>query len=114
MKEINNTSELADFVDYFDLRDKYSRIFFRGLTSIETAENSFSDKEMDIRIEFDGYNNYGIVYIFDSEIDPMIFPEKFDAKWATFRFIENKYLWIEDVHKRNPTIGKYTVKIIPI
>lgn len=113
-KEYINLGELKDFVGKHKLRDMYSNIHFKALVSIKTALNEILNEEMEVRITFDGYDNYGKVTLLADYLDPNLFPTEFDAKWQKMEYKGNIFLNISDIHKRNPSIGKYNVKIVPL
>ena len=66
-------------------------------------------------IKFDGYDSAGNLTIIDSnsEIDPKLFPEDFEAKWQDFKYTDNHYLKITGTHL-DKVIGKYQIKILPL
>jgi len=113
-QEYINNGELKDFVSDNNLMDMYSNIHFKALVSIKTAQKEIKSKEMEVRITFDNFNSYGKVSLIADYIDPLLFPTIFEAGWQKMEYRENMYLHITDTHKKNPKIGMYDVKIIPL
>jgi hypothetical protein len=113
--QINNTQQIRDFVFTLNLMNKHSVISFMADIEITTATTSLEIVDR-VRINFDGYDNPGMVSIAEenNKLDPKLFPFVFDAKWQQFSFVNKEYLLISDVHKKNPVIGKYQVIIRPV
>lgn len=109
-----NLGELKEFVKNHNLSDMYSVIQFKALVTILTVQNKLINLEMNVNITFDGYENYGTVSLFESNIDPYLYPTVFYAQWQKMEYVNNEYLRITDTHTKNPSIGKYEVKIIPL
>lgn len=113
-KKYINGQQLTDFVETHDLRNSYSNIHFNAIISITTAKNRLVNQQMEVMISFENYNSLGLVTLLENDIDPLIFPTSFEATWQKMEHIENEYLLISDIHRKNPKIGKYSVKIIPL
>lgn len=112
--KIENNRELRNFVDVHDLRNKHSVIYFNAIVSITTANSKITDEKFPVMISFNDFDSYGKITLMNSEIDPSYFPTIFDAKWQKIKHTNNEHLLIEDLHKQNPNIGKYIVKITPL
>jgi hypothetical protein len=114
MKNFKSSQELRDFVFTLDLMDNRSNIFFNAEIEICTEKNELCIQGKVI-ITLDDYNSLGRLTIINAskEINPLIFPEIFEAQWQDFKFIEKKYLKIIGNHQKNPNIGKYTVTVKP-
>lgn len=110
-----NTQEIQTFVYKLDLIDDYSNIYFDAEVEIKTSKREivFNTK---IRIDFNGYDNPGVLSIQDSnnKLDKNYFPQQLLAKYQDFEFLENKYLKVNGSHSLNSNIGKYTVIVRPI
>lgn len=113
-KEYENAHQLKDFVETHNLMNRNSIVHFNSIVTIETANNKITNQKFEIMISFDNYNSLGLITILESNIDPNLFPTVFEANWQKMEHIENEYLKITDIHKKNHLIGKYTVKIIPL
>lgn len=109
----NNTQVLKDFVEDFNLKDNHSNIFFNANIEIVTTQKNLK-LSADVRITFNGYNNYGTVTIINDGIDPKLFPEIFMAQQDDFAIANDSRLVISGNHTNNAKIGQYTVKITPI
>jgi hypothetical protein len=109
-----NGQQLSDFVETHNLMNQYSIVHFNAIVTITTANNKITNRQMEVMISFDNFNSLGQVTLMESDIDPKLYPTIFEANWQKMKHIENEYLLITDVHKKNPTIGSYTVKIIPL
>ncbi len=109
-----NSGELKDFVEKHKLRNRNSIIQFKSLVSIETVKNSIKEEEIVIMISFSNYNSSGQLSFIGDDLDPYLFPTQFEADWQQMQHIDTQYLLITGNHKKNPNIGKYTVKIIPL
>lgn len=107
-----NLGELKDFIQDNNLMDMYSNIRFKALVSIKTIQKEIRNQEMNVRVTFQ--EGYGKITLLEESLDPYQFPSEFEAQWQKMEYKENLYLYITDTHKKNPSIGKYEVKIIPI
>jgi hypothetical protein len=107
-------SELKNFVQSHKLRNSHSLINFISIVTIETAENKITNREMEILITFDGYDNYGSISLLENELDPYAYPTKFFAKHQEMKYVNGEFLLIKGNHTKNPAIGNYEVKIIPL
>jgi hypothetical protein len=94
--------------------DLHSNCFFKAIVTIQTSQNKITNKEMEVMISFDGYNSTGKVTLLNSDIDPNLYPTVFEANWQKIEHVEKEHLRITDIHKKNPNIGQYSVKIIPL
>lgn len=112
MKDINNTSELKEFVEDQKLSDANSNIRFKAKIEIKTSKN-VGEFETEVIIRFDGYNSAGKLTILESSINPYQFPEEFEAKYQSFEYLNNEYLQIEGKHPKKE-IGSYKVDITPL
>jgi hypothetical protein len=110
----DNQGELKDFVERHKLMDMYSNIHFKASVSIKTAKNEIVDEEMNVMITFDDFNSYGKVTLMGHDLEPTLYPTVLEAKWQKMIHVENVFLQISDIHKKNPMIGKYDVKIVPM
>ena len=114
-KELQNIDALIDFLHFYKLKKSGElSCTFPALVTIETENNKLTDEKYKIHITWSGYNITGLVEIFDNDLDPDTYPTSFDVKWQDFKNADNKYLLISGFHDKNPKIGKYTVKIIPL
>ncbi len=109
-----NGQQLSDFVEKHNLMNKYSNIHFNAFVTIKTIKNIVAMRQMEVMILFDNYNSLGQVKLMENDLNPYLFPTLFEAKWQTMRHVDNEYLIISDIHRKNIDIGKYSVKIIPI
>lgn len=109
-----NLSALKEFVEHHKLTNRKSITQFSALVSIQTAKNKITKQEMNLGVTFDGYENYGTVTLLESDIDPYLYPTVFLAQWQKMEHIENEFLKITDTHTKNPDIGKYEVRILPL
>lgn len=109
-----NSGELRDFVEKHKLRNRNSIIQFNSLVSIETDKNSIKNEEIVIMINFSNFNSSGQLNFIGDNLNPYLFPTQFEADWQEMQHIDSQYLLITGNHKKNPNIGKYTVKIIPL
>lgn len=114
MNQYKDTQALQNFVHHHKLINSVSIVNFIGLVTIKTDKNRIVNRQVRITIAFDGYDNYGVLTIIDSDIDPYLFPTVLEAKWQTFEHIEEEYLKITGFHNSNPDIGKYEVKVTPL
>jgi acyl-ACP thioesterase len=106
-----NLNELRDFVEIHNLMDSYSNIHFKAKFSIKTAKNEIMNKEAEVLITFD---DTGRVTLIKDELDATLFPTVFYPRWQKMEHKENIYLLITGTHTKNPTIGKFEVKIVPL
>jgi len=113
MKYFENTSELKKFVKDNNLKDSNLNISFNAKIQIQTSINRL-ETQTEVMIRFDGYNSAGKLTIIDKndEIDPVLFPEDFEAKWQDFKYLNNHFLEIKGKHPE-PIIDEYIVRIIP-
>jgi hypothetical protein len=111
---IKNSQQLSEFINDHDLRDSHSIIQFNSIVTITTAKNKITNRRVKMMITLDGFDSYGQLSIFDEDIDPHLYPTVFDAKWQQMKHVDKEYLEITDIHRKNPDIGKYNVKIIPL
>jgi len=109
-----NQDELRDFVFKHKLMDKHSNIQFRALVSIKTDNNELLNEEMNVMITLDGFDSYGKVFLLGDNLDFTKFPIVFEAKWQKMEHVNNIFLKISDIHKKNLKIGKYCIKIVPM
>ena len=114
MNEYENTRALQHFVHHHNLMNSVSAVNFIGIVTIKTDKHKIINKQVKIIITFDGYDNYGTLTLHDNEINPYLFPTVLEAKWQTFKHVDNEYLNIDGFHKFNADIGKYNIKIIPL
>ncbi|WP_313002772.1 hypothetical protein [Chryseobacterium gleum] len=112
--QFTSNEQLEEFIQQKNLINKNSIAHFKALISIKTSKNKISNEEMEILISFENYNSLGRITIMNSELNPLLYPTVFEAKWQKMEYIDDEYLLISDIHKKNPNIGKYTVKIIPL
>ena len=94
--------------------NSHSVVQFNALVTIHTASNSVNNTKVEITITFDGYNNSGRLFFTKDDLDPLLFPTTFNAKWDKMQHVDQVYLAISGFHKRNPTIGNYTAKVVPL
>jgi hypothetical protein len=113
-QEYKNLEEIKSFVEGHDLMDNRSNIQFIANVTIKTALNEIEDEKMTVMITYEGFDNYGIVTLLNSDLNPNLFPTVFNGKWQKMEHIEGVFLQISDFHKMNPKIGQYNVKIVPI
>ena len=113
-KQDLNRQQLSNFVEKHNLRNRHSIIHFNAVVSITTAKNKLVNKQIEVMISFDNYNSLGQVTLMESELDSMLFPTIFEAIWQSMEHIEDEHLLISGIHRKNPLIGKYSVKIIPL
>lgn len=109
-----SNGELKDFIEDNNLMDRYSNVQFKALVSIKTVQREIKTVKMGVRISFDDNNSYGKVYLLDDSLDFNLFPTIFEAGFQKMKYKDKIYLDITDIHKQNPSIGKYEVKIIPL
>jgi hypothetical protein len=108
-KALNDHSQLKDFVENNGLRDAKSNIDFTAAIAITTASDEITLTSR-VRIDFGGYDNYGVLTILDNSVDPNQFPTQLNPKWQTF-VTKGQTLTITGNHSKNPKIGNYTVTI---
>jgi hypothetical protein len=114
MTEYSNSRALSDFIHSHELMNSYSVIQFMAVVTIRTANNKFTNQQMKVMADLDGYDNLGTLTLLENELDPYLYPTNFDAKWQTFQHFDGDYLLITGNHNKNAAIGKYEVKIIPL
>lgn len=107
----DNLNELRNFVSYHKLMNSHSIIQFIAKVTIITAQNKIENEEMKVSITYD---EYGKVTILESHINPYLYPTVFDPRWQRIENVEDVFLRISDTHTKNPVIGKYEVKIVPL
>lgn len=112
-KGYKSNRALKDFVEIHELMNSHSIVHFNALVSIETAEESITNQEMQVLITFDDYQSIGKVSLLESDLNPYSFPTVFEAKWQKMEHQNNQNLHISDTHTRNPKIGAYEVYIVP-
>lgn len=113
-QEYINGQQLSDFVEKHNLMNRLSRVHFNAVVSITTSNNKVVNRQMEVMISFDNYNSLGRLTLLENDIDSNLYPTVFEASWQKMEHIENEFLLITDVHKKNSVIGRYTVKIIPL
>jgi len=111
--ETDNSHELRDFVDTHHLRNSHSIIHFNAIVSIKTAKNKVANIHSEVMVNFDEYGSVSLLRT-EIELDPYLYPTVFDAKWQPMEHVDGEYLLVSDTHRKNPDIGKYTVKIHPL
>ncbi|MDR1679952.1 MAG: hypothetical protein LBR81_09305 [Prevotellaceae bacterium] len=104
---IDNQDNLKSFVELHNLQDRNSNICFYANVDIETKCNKIN-VSAEVRVTFD--NNGGYLCLLADELNPYIYPTDFYAQWQKMEHIDEIYLKISGNH---PTIGQYTVKIVP-
>lgn len=109
-----NSEELREFVERHKLRNRHSVIQFNSLVSIDTEKNSIRNERIVVMITFDNFNSAGQVSFIGDNLDPYLYPMVFEAVWQQMQHIDNEHLLITGNHSKNPNIGKYSVKIIPL
>jgi len=109
-----NGQQLRNFVETHELRNRFSIIQFNAVVSITTAMNKITNQQMEVMISFDNFNSLGQVTLMESRLDPEKYPTVFEATWQQMEHVDNEYLLISDIHKKNPSIGTYSVKVIPL
>lgn len=109
---MNNIGVLQKFIEAHDLRNSHSQVIFNALVSIETENRKLESVPMEIHITFAGYDS-GIVTMLGHNLNANFFPTDFIAKYQNFTH-DNQCLSIDGIHKQNPEIGKYNVKILPL
>lgn len=114
-QQVKSGQALNDFAHAHKLVDKYSNIHFSAIVTINTAvsENKVTNSEMTVRISFDDANSHGKLYL-EGGLDPYKYPTELKADYDVIEHIENEYLQISGHHTKNPKIGRYTIKIIPL
>jgi len=113
-EKFDNTYALKDFVEVHNLSNSHSIIQFNSIVSITTALNEIRDMKIKTWISFADFDSYGKVTFLDGNLDYRLFPTTFDAKWQDFSHIGNMYLAINGFHTKNPSIGRFEVKIFPL
>lgn len=113
-KKYRSGQELRDFVHTHDLQDRHSNCHIKAIVTITTSLNKITNEEMEVMINLDGYNSTGEVTLLDHDLDHDLYPTVFKANYAQLNHVNSEYLEITDTHMKNPKIGKYTVKIIPL
>ncbi|TRX30427.1 hypothetical protein FNW52_20230 [Flavobacterium sp. ZT3R18] len=113
-EQYENGHQLKDFVETHNLMNRNSIVNFNSIVSITTANNKITNRKIEVMVSFDNYNSLGLVTFLESDIDTSLFPTVFEANWQKMEHIENEFLKISDIHKKNPLIGEYTVKITPL
>ncbi|PKP34937.1 MAG: hypothetical protein CVU00_04690 [Bacteroidetes bacterium HGW-Bacteroidetes-17] len=111
MEPMDNIQILTTFVEENHLMNSHSIVDFMALVTIKTAKNKITNQEMRIMVSFD---DYPVLSILEDEIDPMLYPTVLKTQWDDFDYKDNEYLQINGFHAKNPNIGKYSVKIIPL
>jgi hypothetical protein len=114
MVDYTSTQELNEFVHSQKLINRHSNIDFTALVTIRTEKDKVINQRMRVMVHLDGYDNLGTLTLLESNMDPYQYPTEFNAKWQTFKHIDNEYLLITGTHTTNPDIGEYNVKITPI
>jgi hypothetical protein len=113
-KESKNHRQIRDFVEVHNLMNRHSLVYFEALVSITTIKHIIRNEKMEVGITFDDVFSMADLNLLVSHLNPHLYPTNFIAKYQNFMHINNEYLLIEDVHTRNPDIGKYEVKITPL
>lgn len=113
-QELDNIRELKDFVENHQLNDRYPIVTFKAIVSIKTAQKEIKEALMDVMINFNEFNSCGQLTLMENHLDPLLYPIVFEPKWQKMRNVENVFLHVTGIHKTNPVIGKYEVKIIPL
>ncbi len=112
-KHISRT-QLSDFVAKHKLRNRHSDVHFKAVVSIKTDSDELLNKQMEVMISFENYGSGGQLTLMDSNLDPYVFPTRFDVNWQKMEHIDSTHLMITGDHTRNATIGKYSVSITPL
>lgn len=112
--EYENAHQLREFVEKHDLIDRFSVIQFMALVSINTARNEIINREMRVMISFDDYGSPGNLTLLESDLNPYLFPTKFDSRWQVMEHENGERLIVSGTHSENHDIGKYLVKITPL
>ncbi len=109
-----NLVQLKAFVQDKKLKDQYSNISFGAKVQLQT-EHNYLETTVEVQIRFDGYNSCGKLTLLDkgNNINPLIFPEDFEAKWQEFKYNNSDSLLIMGKHPKR-AIGNYKVRIYPI
>jgi hypothetical protein len=114
MTDYSDTQALNEFVHTHKLMDRKGHIMFSALVSITTVQQKLRNRQMDIMVRFDGYDNLGTLTLMENDLDNNLFPTRFNAKWQKFEHVAEEHLLIKGTHTQNPNIGKYEVKVIPL
>jgi hypothetical protein len=114
MTDYSNTQELSEFMHSHKLIQGNGHLHFIVLVSVTTEHNKIRHKKMEIRVKFDGFDNLGRLNLDESVLNPSEYPTNHDAKYQTFKHVDNEYLLITGIHKKNPMIGKFEVQIYPL
>jgi len=110
--EYRNSRELRDFVEKHHLRSNNSIIHFNAIVTISTAKDKKTNLESEVMVNFDEHGSLSLFRI-EVELDPMLYPSVFNAKWQSMSHVDGEYLLISGMHSTNSDIGKYTAKIHP-
>jgi hypothetical protein len=109
-----NLGELKSFVARHKLQDHHSIIQFNSIVSLDTEKNSIRNKKIVIMITFNDFDSPGRLFFMRDDLDPYLYSTVFDANWQQMQHIDNEYLLITGNHTKNPDIGEYRVKVIPL
>lgn len=109
---MDNLKNLREFVEFFDLMDNHSNIFFNARIEIKTLKRQTS-LESEVMINYDHFPSAGKLTILDKErlLNPYEYPTIFYVEYQNFEFINNKYLKISGNHTKNPQIGNYEIVV---
>lgn len=109
MHEFRNVSELKSFAQANSLLNGSNARLFRGLVSMKTKNNEFTEVDSEILISFHDYANIQIndcpKYLHHHD-----YPIKFDVRYQNFDHQTSDCIVITGNHP-NPNIENYVVKI---
>lgn len=106
-KHQKNCGVLREFVEVNDLQDNYSNINFSCEFDI-TTENNYQNIVCDASVSLNGYGEDDGNIKLDCDLPTKKYPTHFFCIYANDMSLDSdNNLVIEDVHTRNPVIGKY-------
>ena len=108
------TNDLRSFLQNNRLINDNSLLTeFMAYVSIKTAENTLDRAELKVSAILGQADDFGRLSFPENQVDALIYPTDFDAKWQRFRNMDDQYLLISGTHPKK-MIGKYTVEIRPL
>jgi hypothetical protein len=111
MPSTPKTNDLKSFLQNNRLISADSLVTeFMAYVSIRTAENTLDRAELKVSAILGMADDFGRLSFPENQVDALIYPTDFDAKWQRFRNMEDQYLLISGTHPKK-MIGKYTVEI---
>jgi len=107
-KQSESSSQLSDFVNYYNLTNNFGLTRFNASVKFD-VKGKITWLDADIKIDRDGYNNYGRLTIL-SDV-PLLFPASFSANFDEIYFDREVGLKITGNYTKSG-LGHYTAYII--